>query len=194
MAITTTTLAQDITGYATRLLVASTANMVIPMYASGTSSYLYCEQECMFVTDVPASGTVTVERGALGTHAVAHANGTAVIVGLAADFPIFPVSGTTPQTMASGTATLGTSAINSGASATLVTVAAPGVLPTDNMMADFNGDPKGRDGLCAQRFGDVDHHQVSQHGQRQFCSRKQYRQFYHSRGYHAELEGDPVTR
>jgi hypothetical protein len=43
--------------------------------------------------------------------------------------------------IASGTVTLGTSAIASGACATTVTVAASGVQTTDNMLADFNSDP-----------------------------------------------------
>ena len=47
------------------------------------------------------------------------------------------------QTIASGTATLGTSAISSGTAATVVTVSATGVLTTDTLMADFNADPTG---------------------------------------------------
>jgi hypothetical protein len=45
------------------------------------------------------------------------------------------------QTIASGTAALGTSAISSNTAATVVTVAATGVLTTDTIMADFNQDP-----------------------------------------------------
>lgn len=41
----------------------------------------------------------------------------------------------------SGTATLGTSAISSGACATVVTVSATGVLTTDTIQATFNADP-----------------------------------------------------
>lgn len=44
-------------------------------------------------------------------------------------------------TVASGTATLGTSAIASGACATVVTVSATGVATTDVIEAGFNGDP-----------------------------------------------------
>ncbi|HVW09830.1 MAG TPA: hypothetical protein VHC90_14675 [Bryobacteraceae bacterium] len=45
------------------------------------------------------------------------------------------------QTIAAGTAALGTSTILSGACATAVTVSAAGVAATDNIMADFNADP-----------------------------------------------------
>jgi hypothetical protein len=44
-------------------------------------------------------------------------------------------------TIANGTASLGTSAIASGACATVVTSSATGVATTDNIMADFNSDP-----------------------------------------------------
>jgi hypothetical protein len=50
---------------------------------------------------------------------------------------------TITQTIASGTATLGTASINSGQCATVVTVSATGVATTDNIMADFNADPTG---------------------------------------------------
>jgi hypothetical protein len=49
----------------------------------------------------------------------------------------------TTATVANGIATLGTSLIGSGACASVVTVSATGVLTTDNIMADFNGDPTG---------------------------------------------------
>jgi hypothetical protein len=50
------------------------------------------------------------------------------------------------QTIASGTAALGTALIASNACATVVTVAATGTLATDNVMADFNADPTGTTG------------------------------------------------
>ena len=87
--LTTTTLAQSITGYTTKFYVASTANVLRPFYSSGTSSYLSCENELMFVTDIPTSGLVQVLRGVLGTSAVSHSNNTVVTVGLAADLPLF---------------------------------------------------------------------------------------------------------
>jgi hypothetical protein len=51
------------------------------------------------------------------------------------------------QTIASGVATLGTTQIASGASSSAVTVSAPGVVSTDNVMADFNTDPLGITGF-----------------------------------------------
>jgi hypothetical protein len=50
-------------------------------------------------------------------------------------------TGTITTAIASGTATLNTNAISSGACDTVVTVAASGVLTTDNILADFNADP-----------------------------------------------------
>lgn len=45
--------------------------------------------------------------------------------------------------VASGTSALGTSAISSGACATVVTTAATGAVATDNLSADFNADVSG---------------------------------------------------
>lgn len=56
-------------------------------------------------------------------------------------------------TIASGTATLGTALIASGAAATVVTVSAPGVLSTDNVMADFSVDPTGTTGYNPSASG-----------------------------------------
>lgn len=57
---------------------------------------------------------------------------------------ILPGAGNgTTVTIASGTASLGTSAIPSNTCASAVTVSATGVLATDDIMADFNTDPTG---------------------------------------------------
>lgn len=61
---------------------------------------------------------------------------------------ITAVSGSA-QTIAHGTASLGTSAISSGACASVVTVSASGVATTDNLMADFNADPTSTTGYQA---------------------------------------------
>lgn len=53
-----------------------------------------------------------------------------------------PTSGAT-STIASGTAVLGTGAITNATCASAVTVVAAGVLTTDAIAADFNGDPTG---------------------------------------------------
>lgn len=65
-----------------------------------------------------------------------------------ADLP----SGTT-QTIASGTAALGTTAIASGAAATVVTVAATGVATTDVIDYNFNGDPTAVTGYTPSASG-----------------------------------------
>ena len=56
-------------------------------------------------------------------------------------------------TIAAGTATLGTTLIASGAKATLVTVAAPNVLSTDCVMADFASDISGVTGFAPSANG-----------------------------------------
>ncbi len=57
----------------------------------------------------------------------------------------FPPSGGggTTTTIASGTAALNTNPISANACDTPVTIAATGVLTTDYIMADFNGNPTG---------------------------------------------------
>lgn len=50
------------------------------------------------------------------------------------------------RTIGSGTATMGTSLITSGACASVVTVSATGTATTDTMTADFNADPTGTTG------------------------------------------------
>ncbi len=64
-----------------------------------------------------------------------------------------PASATLTQTIANGTASLGTSAISSGACATVVTVSATGVATTDNIMADFNADPTSTTGYSPSSSG-----------------------------------------
>ena len=56
-------------------------------------------------------------------------------------------------TISTGTATLNTNAINSGAQDTTVTVSAPGTLATDDVLADFNSDPTGVTGYIPSANG-----------------------------------------
>jgi hypothetical protein len=56
-------------------------------------------------------------------------------------------------TVSSGVAILGTGSITSGTCAAVVTVAATGVLTTDNIMADFNADPTGVTGYAPTANG-----------------------------------------
>ena len=60
---------------------------------------------------------------------------------------------TTTVTIASGTATLGTSAISSGTCATTVTVAGTGVATTDAIIADFSADPTATTGYAPTAAG-----------------------------------------
>jgi hypothetical protein len=61
--------------------------------------------------------------------------------------------GGTTNTIANGTAALGTSAISSGTCATVVTVTATGVATTDNVMGDFNADPTSTTGYAPSSNG-----------------------------------------
>jgi len=58
-----------------------------------------------------------------------------------------------PTIFAIGTAALGTGAVSSGVCATVVTVAATGILTTDNIMADFNADPTSTTGYSPSANG-----------------------------------------
>ena len=62
---------------------------------------------------------------------------------------------TFPTIIASGTAAMGTSAISSGACATVVTVSATGVATTDSIKAGFNGDPTAVTGYGVSATGAV---------------------------------------
>lgn len=64
-----------------------------------------------------------------------------------------PLNPTPTQTIASGTAALGTSAISSGTCATAVTKTATGVATTDNIQADFNADPTSTTGFSPSSSG-----------------------------------------
>jgi hypothetical protein len=64
-----------------------------------------------------------------------------------------PSSATLTQTIASGTASLGTTAISSGACATVVTVAGTGVATTDVLGWGFNADPTATVGYQASSAG-----------------------------------------
>lgn len=93
MAINTTTLSGAITSYTTTIPLTSTTNVTAPVLTTGSGmTWLYVEQELMWVTGVPQSGTATVTRGMLGTKAVAHLTATNVTIGTPSDFPVF-----TPQ-------------------------------------------------------------------------------------------------
>jgi hypothetical protein len=68
----------------------------------------------MFLTDIPTSGVVQVQRGILGTAAVSHANNTVVTVGLAADLPLFtPANEVANVTLTGQTASIGTTVLYS---------------------------------------------------------------------------------
>lgn len=93
-------------------------------------------------TTTPA---ITLETTVTG---ILYGNGTGVAAATAANFP----AGIT-QTIASGTAALGTTAIASGAKATTVTVAATGVATTDVIDYNFNGDPTAVTGYTPSASG-----------------------------------------
>lgn len=103
---------------------------------------------------VTSSGTLAVSAttGQTANQFIATPNGSSGAVGLRAIATADLPSGVT-QTIASGTASLGTSAIASGAKASTVTVTATGVASTDALIWGFNGDPTSTTGYVPTTNG-----------------------------------------
>lgn len=98
---------------------------------------------------LPASGLVASTSVAIGVGSIelGHASDTTLTRSAAG---VAAVEGVPlGRVIASGTAALGTSAIASGASATVVTVAATGVTTTDEIIWCFNSNPNGVTGYNA---------------------------------------------
>lgn len=91
------------------------------------------------------SGTPTLPNGTLATTQAAGSNDTKLATDAYVD----------GHFIANGTFTLGTSAISSGACATVVTVAATGVATTDVVSVGFNSDPTAVTGYGASATGAV---------------------------------------
>ncbi len=72
------------------------------------------------------------------------ASGAAPSYNALSSYPLAALPAGVTTTISSGTATLNTNPISANTCDTPVTVAATGVLTTDNIMADFNGNPTGR--------------------------------------------------
>lgn len=109
---------------------------------------------------VDTSNTVTanINTGAVGSDelastAVTPAQYTLATVTVDADGRITAASSGTSLTRIPGTAVLGTSAIASGACATVVTATATGTLTTDVVNWGFNGDPTAVTGYSASTDG-----------------------------------------
>lgn len=93
-------------------------------------------------TVVALATSPTFVTPSLGVATATSVNGTSI-----------PSSATLTQTIASGTATLGTSAIASGTCATVVTATATGTATTDTLTASFNGDPTAVTGYIPSTSG-----------------------------------------
>lgn len=92
--------------------------------------------------------------GATGATGPTGTNGTAGVTGsTGATGATGPTGPGTTVTVANGTAALGTGAIASAACATTVTATATGVLTTDDIMADFNGNPTAVTGYIPSTSG-----------------------------------------
>jgi hypothetical protein len=88
VAINSTTLSAAITATQTQFAVASTTNILAPVFTTGAGyTFMLIDLELMFVTGVPIAGTVQVIRGFGGSVASAHGITAPVIVGLPSDFP-----------------------------------------------------------------------------------------------------------
>lgn len=94
-----------------------------------------------------SGATIPLNNGNNTYSGSANFTSTFQIGGFTMTFP--GAAATLTQTVASGTATMGTSAIASGACASVVTVAATGVATTDVMDVGFNGDPTATTGFIA---------------------------------------------
>jgi hypothetical protein len=93
MAITATTLTSTINAYQTRFALTATTGATAPVSTTGSGyTYLYMDNELMFVTAVPSTTLIDVIRGVGGTQAVAHTTSVGVLIGGVTDFPLF-----TPQ-------------------------------------------------------------------------------------------------
>jgi hypothetical protein len=103
------------------------------------------------ITAPATSATLTIANSKTLT-----ANNSITLAGTDSTTMTFPsASATITQTIASGTAAMGTSAIASGACATVVTVSATGVATTDAISTGFNGDPTAVTGYGASATGAV---------------------------------------
>jgi hypothetical protein len=92
MAINKTTLSGAVAALDTLIGVVSATGITAPVPTTGVGlTYLQIEQEMLKVTNLNGVA-INVARGVLGTAAVAHASGAAVIVGGPADFPLFSPS------------------------------------------------------------------------------------------------------
>lgn len=97
----------------------------------------------------PATGsTLTIADGKTLT-----ADNTLTFTGTDNSSVAFGGGGTVAYTVASGTITLSTTAIASGAASAAQTVSAPGVLATDVIEVSFNGDPTGITGYIPSTQG-----------------------------------------
>ncbi len=91
MAINNTTLTAAITGYDTKIFVASTTNITAGILSTSSTgrTLLYIDNELMTVNRVPTAGVVYVERGVAGTVAAPHVINSLVLCGGPVDFPQF---------------------------------------------------------------------------------------------------------
>jgi len=94
MAINVTTLTSAIGAADTSITVGSVTGITAPNFTTGVGiTYLNIEMEWMLVTGVPSTGTtITVQRGYLGSPAVAHGASAGVLAGLPTDFPAPPIA------------------------------------------------------------------------------------------------------
>jgi hypothetical protein len=139
-----------------------------PITTTGTIACPTCNQ-----FNALTGGTNTTAAMLVGTGASLNATGTGTInsTSLLGNTWVAPgsIGATTPGTgafttlksngiqagvvVASGTSSLGTSAITSGACATTVTATATGAATTDNLSADFNSDPSAVTGYGVNTSG-----------------------------------------
>lgn len=126
--------------------------LILPTDANGR---LAAEGMPAFTGDCTSSaGALALACAKINGTSFAGTNGNLVGFG-ASNIPVDTgiVASTVTKTIANGTSALGTGAITSGTCATVVTTTATGTATTDNIMADFNGDPTAVTGYAPSASG-----------------------------------------
>lgn len=109
---------------------------------SGTTTPINCKD-----SGQTASSAISISTRIIGILLTSASSGSTALVELT------PAHYGTLTSIANGTATLGTSAIASGACASVVTVVASGITTSDDIVADFNADPTSTTGYAPSANG-----------------------------------------
>lgn len=136
-------IAATTTGSGSTVALATSPTFVTPTLGAATATTVNG------LTISSTTGTLTITNGKTASF-----SNSITFAGTDSTTMTFPsASATVTQTVASGTVSLGTSLIASGACATVVSGSASGLLTTDDFMADFNADPTSTTGYSPSVLG-----------------------------------------